>query len=163
MLQQRFKKKKAGKKEDDEKSSDEEDSDDEQKDPEIDYIKEEKEVAGLQLDIIARGMFRISRERAITACNDGLVRVNGRKAGKTEQVNEFDVVDLIRGWNQENPDLIDISRGEVIDIPDIASTMGRYKIKWHVWKFRTIENYKEEPYDGILLSKGESEKRSEEE
>ena len=160
MLQQRFKKKKAVSKEQDERTDNEDnEEEDEDKDPEIDWLTVEKEIAGLQLDLMTRGFFHMTRERAMTMISDGLVRLNGVRALKTEIVRELDLIELIRGRNLENPDMLDISRAEITDIPDLCSLNGRYKIKARVWKFLTVENYKEEPYEGHVQSIGYEDKK----
>lgn len=161
MLQQRFKKKKAASNEEEAKESDDEESD-EEKDPAIGYETVEVKVASLQADLVARGLFKMTRERAMHLISEGLIRLNDRKTIKNDLVTEFDTLDYIRGRNKENPDLLDIARAQVVYVPDISSTMGRSKIKAHIWRFITIENYKEEPYTGHVQSTQGDEEESNE-
>jgi ribosomal 50S subunit-recycling heat shock protein len=158
MMHQRYKKKKAAAgKEQDDKSDDEDSDTDEGGDEqyERDWDEVDTIVAGSQIDLIIRSVFNMSREKAIVMCNEGLVRLNGRTAVKTDNVSDFDVIDIIIGRDPEDPDKLRVRRGEITHISDIAATRGRNKLKAKRWKLLTIENYPEDRYEGVLLYKEE--------
>ena len=160
--QQRFKKGK-GKAAKGEQEDQESDDEDEGSDAEVDpldlpeYHDFDAHVMGLRLDIVAKTVLPISREKATELINAGLVRLNGRTAGKADAVTELDVLDLIRGRNREDPKKIDVVRAEITSVADIATTKGRIRIRGRRWRVQAIENYKEEPYEGLIESAGDDE------
>lgn len=82
-----------------------------------------------------------------------MIRVNGeRVAKKSYEVRKGDQIDLIRGFNMQNNNQLDINRIDIVNLDDKAASSGRYRITYRKTNKLTIDNYKEEPYDGTLIS-----------
>lgn len=153
---QRFKSKKGGsqKKQED---SDEEDSDDEgnEADDEIighGFTDSKINVNSLRLDTVMKTASSFGRASVESAFFEGRIRVNGdRTTKKSEEIRETDEIDYIIGRNAANNDLLDITRVEIRNVPDIASGSGRYTVSVRVFRLLTIENYAD-PYTGQLIN-----------
>ncbi len=168
-IQKRFKKMKKGSKQRKEESSDEE-SDEEmsaiaEEDPDfidgkaIGFIDSNTTVTSLRLDTIAKVGLGIPRAKADEAFYGNLLRVNGeRPSKKSLELTENDELDLIRGLNADNPDMIDVTRVAIKQIEDKMSSAGRIKIKLRRFLRLTIPNYSNDPYDGLSISTTRGEK-----
>lgn len=153
MIQQRFKKGKGAKGE--EASSDEEDEDSDKEGDDVDpdeFMDIDFETSSNRLDLAARGGLGIAREKATEGIANGMVRINGLRGNKTDPVDELDIIEFIKGRNQENPDKLDVIRCQVMHVPDTGTSKGRIKLKFRRWRRMTIDNYKEDPYEGVVMT-----------
>ena len=161
--QRRYKKgKKGGKREAREESSDEE-SDDEEKDKEEDFDLIDGKAIGfrdknitivsLRLDNVLKSGLNLARNRVEESFYNNLIRVNGQRVSKkSTEVSEDDEIDLIKGLNEENTDLLDVARVVIKKIEDKMSSKDRIQAKLRIFRSLTIENYPNDPYDGLAIN-----------
>ena len=157
LLQSRFKKGKGkAASEDQEEKSDDEDEEEEEVEERFaeDWKDFDLPVINSRLDIVSKAALPVTRDQAVVLIANGLIRLNGRTAKKTDLVSDLDVLDLIRGRNKESPDKLDVVRAEIFAMSDHTTSKGRTKVKGRRWAQQTIDNYKEEPYEGQQLSQG---------
>ncbi|OQV18054.1 hypothetical protein BV898_07825 [Hypsibius exemplaris] len=149
LTQKRFKKKSA-------KPAVVEDEDDYDKEEEAAEVLEEEEDDGMpkdwktikahvhsvRTDSILKVALGSSRGKVEEAFYEGKWRINGEKATKkSSEVASGDEIDVVLSYNRANPDFLDISRVQVVDI-GTALVKGKYQIELKLWKLLTIENYK---------------------
>jgi hypothetical protein len=116
-------------------------------------------VTSLRLDTIAKVGLGIARAKADEAFYGNLLRVNGeRPSKKSSELTENDELDIIRGLNADNPDMIDVTRVAIKKIEDKMSSTGRIKIKLRKFLRLTIPNYSNDPYDGLSINTSRGEK-----
>ncbi|XP_054164045.1 mitochondrial transcription rescue factor 1-like [Oppia nitens] len=161
--QKRFKKfKKGSKREVKEETSDEE-SDEEEDRPELDtelidgkaigFQDLDMSLVSLRVDNVLKHGFKMQRSKAEEAFYKNLIRVNSeRVAKKSYELTEGDELDLIRGFNSENQDLLDVSRIRIQKIEDKLSHKDRINVKLRRFRILSIENYERDPYDGLAIN-----------
>ena len=142
---------------DEERGSDDDDDDDDtpDEDPEVvekGYFDSTVNVNSLRVDTVLKTASKVSRAKIEEAFYDSRIRINNeRVTKKSVDVAQDDVVDIILGRNMENHDFLDVSRIEIKEIPDLATSRSRLNLKVRKYSNLTIENY-EDPYDGTLLN-----------
>lgn len=157
-IQKRFKKKKASKVDRREDSDDEDDDDGDlgEVDDDLTGLGYEDRVINInanRFDVIFKAGSHSTRAAVDQAFFDNLFRVNGYcLTKKSEMASEGDVIDLIRGRNADNNNHLDVTRVEVLNVPDIGTNTGRLKMKIRHFKRLTIENYTEDPYEGSIIA-----------
>lgn len=159
--QRRYKKgKKGAKRETREESSDEE-SDEEEQTEDFDLIDgkaigfrdKNASLVSLRLDNVLKSALNMARNRVEESFYNNLIRVNGyRVSKKSTELNEDDEIDLIKGLNEVNSDLIDVSRVVIKKIEDKMSHKDRVQAKLRIYSTLTIENYANDPYDGFAIN-----------
>ncbi|RWS08743.1 putative serine/threonine-protein kinase mps1-like protein [Dinothrombium tinctorium] len=154
-IQKRFAKKKAktGNKRAEE-SSDEESE--EEIDEELEVVKDYKDIEvemdSIRLDSVVKRALGLTRHNVESAFYESRIYYNGEKLEKKSvDLNEDDEVDLILGRNQENNDLLDVSRIVIrkIRLSDQKETL--FAIKIRRFKRLIVENY-ENPWRGTLIN-----------
>ena len=79
----------------------------------------------------------------------GMVRVDGERVGKKSmEVVENNVIDLIKGFNIENREHLDIVRVKILKIDDKASS-GRINFVYQKTNSLTIVNYEKDPFTTV--------------
>ena len=108
----------------------------------------------LRIDAVAKAVTNLPRNLVEQAFLDGRLRLNGFKiTRKAEWVTPSDQFDLIKGRNRDNPELLDVTRMEVLSIPDSGlESAGKIKVRIRKFKQLVIPNYEEEPWQGTSLS-----------
>lgn len=154
-IQKRFKKKKQQKPEQPEPSDDEEEDEEKDEDDaddqvvEVGYMDKEININANRFVAILKAGLNTNKQSIEQAFFDGRVRVNGYLlTKKSEMGSKGDVIDIIKGRNKENNDFLDISRVEILTLPDIGTNTGRIKMKVRIFRRLTVENYTEDPYEG---------------
>lgn len=79
--------------------------------------------------------------------------MNGERVGKKSyEVREGDEIDLIRGFNLDQRDRLDVIRLNILKTDDKAASGGRYRITFRKTNKLTIDNYERDPYDGLMIN-----------
>jgi len=164
LQQKRFKKaKKASKKSMKDESSDEDSDEDSEPMDEFDadlidgkaigFQDVNASIVSLRLDNVMKSGLNMARTRVDEAFYGHLIRVNGQRvAKKSVELVEGDEVDLIKGFNKDNQDMLDISRVVIKSIEDKMSSKDRVPVKLRRFRSLTIENYANDPYDGFAIN-----------
>jgi len=119
----------------------------------IDFLDINASIISLRLDNVLKGGLNMARNKVDDAFYAGLIRVNGsRVAKKSVELNERDEIDLIRGFNADNGELLDVSRVVVKKIEDKMSSKDRIQTKLRRFRLLTVENYADDPYDGYAVN-----------
>jgi len=165
-LQKRFKKKKKGKgrqqesdSESESEKEDDEDFDDEDDGEPRDYQLVDISAPSLRLDAVLKNALPYSRKQIEDAFYDARLRVNNQvPSKKAENVAVDDIIDYIKGLVPDNPDLLEIQRVQIVEIPD-TFVHGRAKIKIKRWRSLRIQNYPDgTKYEGVLIARSEDKK-----
>ncbi|OTF75805.1 hypothetical protein BLA29_007757 [Euroglyphus maynei] len=160
-IQKRYKKKKAGKQpqrpskqeEDDDEDDSDSDSDSDQDEQMDDTKVVTTTVASSRLDAVGKTCFNMARAKIEEGFYNDLIRVNGERVGKKSyEVREGDEIDMIRGFNLEQRDRLDVNRINILKFDDKAASGGRFRISFRKTNKLTIDNYERDPYDGSLFS-----------
>ena len=163
MDQKRYKKGKKGQKREAKEESDEESEDEaepvDEFDPDlidgkaIGFSDTNVTLVSLRLDNVLKAGTTLTRNKVDDAFYKNLIRVNGERVSKkSTELTEGDEVDLIIGLNQDNQDLIDVSRVVIKKIEDKLSHKDRVRAKLRRFRNLTIENYANDPYDGFNIN-----------
>lgn len=73
--------------------------------------------------------------------------MNGERAPKKNyEVSIDDEIDIIKGFNQEQRELIDVNRVNIVKVSDLVSG-GRIKIQFRKTNRLTIPNYEKDPFE----------------
>ena len=76
-----------------------------------------------------------------------MVRLNGERAAKKSlDLKEGDQLDLIRGFNINNREQLDIDRVDILKVDDKANH-GRYNFSYRKINNLTVPNYERDPYE----------------
>ncbi|KFM79495.1 hypothetical protein X975_26482, partial [Stegodyphus mimosarum] len=138
------KKKKGSKQElEEEEESDVEDQEDlELEETDDVYNLVSKSVASLRVDTVLKAALGISKKKIEKEFYASKIFMNGEKVPKkATSVNIGDEIDLVKGNNPDNSQLIDVHRVIIRSIGKVTGT-GNYPLKMEVYKSLPIENYK---------------------
>lgn len=101
-------------------------------------------VSSLRTDLLLKSALGLARNKVDLAFYESRVRVNGEKIfKKSHRVNVGDEIDVIKGVNNVNPDILNVARVEIISVkPDEDEIC----VKMRRFKALQIENYENAPY-----------------
>ncbi|XP_074593145.1 uncharacterized protein LOC141848917 [Brevipalpus obovatus] len=158
------KKKSKGK---DEEKVESDDEDEDESDLEIDdgslalgYNEVEVECTNMRLDVAGKTALGVQRRRIDSAFLEDRIRVNGeRVTKKSTTLMEKDVIDLVLGRNKDNPEHLDVIRADLFSVPDVRTSKDRCRFKVRRYHRLTIPNYIEHPYESMLESPDEVDRR----
>ena len=68
---------------------------------------------------------------------------------KSHEVKEEDEIDLIKGFNIENRELVDIDRVNMLRVDDKKNSRNRIRILYNKTRNLTIANYEDDPYQQV--------------
>lgn len=101
------------------------------------------EVGSSRLDVVAKAGFSTSRQKIEEHFYKSELYVNREKPSKKSiNISINDEIDIIKGINEDNKDMVDIKRIHVIDLPDKIIS-DRLKIKLQRWDNLTVPAYRE--------------------
>lgn len=64
-------------------------------------------------------------------------------------MKEEDEIDLIKGFNIENRELVDIDRVNMLRVDDKKNSRNRIRILYNKTRNLTIANYEDDPYQQV--------------
>lgn len=83
--------------------------------------------------------------------NEDKMRVNNeRVTKKSQEVFINDVVDVISGLIDNNPERLRVTRCEFIDIDDKMNSRGKFGTKVKITKNIEVENYKDARFESFI-------------
>lgn len=98
------------------------------------------DVGSLRLDAFAKVAFGCSRAKIEELFYKGDIFVNGeRPSKKSQDLYQNDEIDLVRGVNPDDHNLIDIRRVQLLSLPDKTNEAGRMKVRIVRWQLLTIK------------------------
>lgn len=165
LLQQKRSLKKKKKSKDESSKKDDEEDEEEESDLEYDdgdlplgYIQQKFDCVDNRLDIVAKTALLLQRKTVEDALNNDRMRLNGERPEKKGQlVGAGDVIDIVLGRNVENPELLDVKRIEIIDVPD-GRNKNRFEFTVRRYDKLIIPNYTADPIDSLTTTKVEEPK-----
>lgn len=112
--------------------------------------EKEAMLSSLRLDNVAKYAFSMARQRAEEAFYKGDLYVNGEKAvKKSQELNENDEIDYIKGINVEDSNMVNIMRAQIVYVADKATENGRTKTRFKVWNDLTMPNPAKKQDEGV--------------
>ncbi|XP_035209973.1 mitochondrial transcription rescue factor 1-like [Stegodyphus dumicola] len=138
------KKKKGSKQElEEEEESDVEDEEDlELEETDDAYNLVSKTVPSLRVDTVLKAGLGMSKKQIEKEFYASKIFLNGEKVSKkATNVSIGDEIDLVKGYNPDNSQLIDVHRVIIKSVGKVTGT-GNYPLKMEAYKSLPIENYK---------------------